>query len=84
MDITLRNLDPAAYRDLESRAAREGRDVDVLIRDAIDAFLAIAPASQERMSLRDWVPEAYPPGNERLSADVDRLAYGVRTVVGPS
>jgi hypothetical protein len=75
-EMDTRNLNPADP-ELESRAEREGCPADNLARDSLRAHLAVASASPGKASLRGWVPEAYPPGNERLSLDIDRLAYGV-------
>lgn len=77
MDTTIRNLDPTAYRDLKVRAALEGRPVGDLVSEAIRAYVAVPPPSTARLSLRDWHPEPYPEGNERLSEDVDAVVYGV-------
>lgn len=38
-----------------------------LVNQAIRAYLGRPNATLKRGSLRDWLPEAYPEGNERLS-----------------
>ncbi|MGH7588823.1 MAG: hypothetical protein ACRELU_09540, partial [Gemmatimonadota bacterium] len=42
---------------------------------AIRAYLATPDPRRKRRSLRDWTPESYPPGNERLSMEVNEI-YG--------
>ena len=76
MDTTIRNLDERAYRALRARAVLEGRTVGDLISEAIRAFLARAAEPRGGSSLRALKPEAYPEGNERLSAEIDAIVYG--------
>lgn len=75
MDTTIRNLDETAYRELKARAAFEGKTIGQAINAAIQAYLATPDPRRKRRSLRDWPTESYPPGNERLSMEVDE-AYG--------
>lgn len=76
MDTTIRNLDPRAYRRLKARAALAGKTVGAALNEAIEAWLARPGGPGATGSLGDLVPELYPAGNERLSEDVDRVAYG--------
>lgn len=76
MDTTVRNLDEKAYRALKARAALLGLTVGEAMNAAIRAFLARPESQPRRGSLRDLAPQAYPPGNERLSEDIDRIVYG--------
>jgi len=46
--------------------------------EAIRAFLGRPDPSARRGSLRDLTPEPYPPGCEKLSQEIDRLAYGLK------
>jgi plasmid stability protein len=77
MDATVRNLDENAYRALGVRAEMEGRTVEALINDAIRGYLA-RPASRRTSSLRLLQPEPFPPGNERLSMEIDEIVYGTQ------
>lgn len=78
VDATIRNLDPDAYRRLKAQAALTGRTIGELVNEAIRAYLARWPAaSPGRRSLRDLAPEDYGEGEERLSEEIDALAYGV-------
>ena len=77
MDTTVRNLDENAYRALRARAVMEGRTVGALITEAIRSYLG-RPDARRTSSLRLLRPEAYPPGNERLSMEIDDLVYGKR------
>ena len=76
MDTTIRNLDPKAYRALKARAALLGKTLGAAVSEAIHAYLAQSPSQPRRGSLRDLTPEDYAAGNERLSEDVDAIAYG--------
>ena len=76
MDTTIRNLDESAYRELKARAALSGKTIGELMTEAIRSYLARSTALTKRGSLRDLTPEAYPKGNERLSDQVDAIAYG--------
>jgi len=76
MDTTIRNLDPRAYRSLKARAAADGQTVGDAINAAIRTYLAAPEAVPKRGSLRDFRPEPYPDGNERLSEQVDAIVYG--------
>jgi hypothetical protein len=77
MDTTIRNLDPRAYRSLKARAAVDGQTVGQAINEAIHVYLARPEAGPKHGSLRDFRPEPYPDGNERLSEQVDTIVYGV-------
>ena len=77
MDTTIRNLDEAAYREIKARAALSGRTIGEAVNEAIIAYVATPGPSQRTVSLRDLRPRPYPPGNERLSEDVDAVVYGV-------
>jgi hypothetical protein len=75
VDTTIRNLDETAYRELKARAALTGKTVGELMSEAIRCYLA-RPGAAKRGSLRDLTPDAYPEGNERLSEQIDTIAYG--------
>jgi plasmid stability protein len=77
VDMTIRNLDPDAYRQLKARAALTGRTIGELVNEAIRAYLARWPVEPaERRSLKDLAPEDYGDGQERLSEEIDALVYG--------
>jgi len=76
MDSTIRNLDQKAYRALKARAVALGKTVGEAVNEAIRAYLARPESRPRRGSLRDLAPEPYPPGNDRLSEDVDDIVYG--------
>ena len=78
MDTTVRNLDEQAYRALRARAVLEGRTVGELINEAIRRYLGRGAAKHGTASLRDLRPEPFPEGNERLSSEIDAIAYGAR------
>ena len=75
MDTTVRDLDEKAYRALCARAVMEGRTVGTLITEAIRGYLALSTI-RRTLSLRLLRPEEYPPGNERLSMEIDEILYG--------
>ena len=77
MDTTIRNLDPRAYRALKARAALLGKTVGEAVNEAIRAYLARPESQPRRGSLRDLEPMAYPEGLERLSEQIDDIAYGL-------
>jgi hypothetical protein len=76
MDTTIRNLDPEAYRHLKAHAALHGLTIGEAMNEAIRAYLARKWPAGGSGTLADWQPEAYPPGNERLSEEIDRIVYG--------
>ena len=77
MDTTIRNLDKKAYRALKARAALSGKTMGDMINEAIRAYLRRPAPSMKRGSLRNLKPVSYPEGNERLSAEIDQIVYGV-------
>ncbi|MGA3210848.1 MAG: hypothetical protein ABSD20_06035 [Terriglobales bacterium] len=79
MDTTIRNLDEAAYRELRACAVTQGRTVGDLLNEAMRSYLARINARKPRTSLRALQPEPFPPGNERLSEEIDALLYGRRS-----
>ena len=76
MDTTIRNIDPRAYRALKARAAVDSQTVGEAINTAIRTYLATPEVVPKHGSLRDFRPEPYPDGNERLSEQVDAIVYG--------
>jgi len=76
MDTTIRNLDRRAYRSLKARAALTGKTVGEAVNEAIREYLAQAELPPKQGSLRDLAPWAFPDGSERLSEEIDRVAYG--------
>ena len=47
-----------------------------VLNEAIRAWLDM-PEAGARRSLAELQPEPYPEGNERLSEEIDAVAYGV-------
>jgi len=75
MDHTIRNLDEAAFRRLKARAALAGKTIGQTVNEAMHAYLARPDPGRPRESLRRLKPEDYPPGNERLSEEIDSILY---------
>ena len=76
VDTTIRNLDERLYRSLKARAAVAGKTIGAAVNEALRAYLARPDLLPRQGSLRDIAPEAYPPGNERLSEEIDAIVYG--------
>ena len=76
MDTTIRNLDPRAYRALKAQASFEGRTIGDAVNEAIRAYVAWPGRRDRSGSLRSLRPQEFPPGNERLSEEIDSVAYG--------
>ena len=75
LNITLRDLDAQTYEGLRVRAVLEGRTVGETINQAIRDYLArLTPGKR---SLREAQRFNFPPGNETLSSEIDRVLYGV-------
>ncbi|MEX2528218.1 MAG: hypothetical protein WEA09_11320 [Gemmatimonadota bacterium] len=77
MDTTIRNLDERAYRSLKARAALTGRTMGEAVNEAIQIYLARPGQHLRDGSLAELRPRPFPPGTERLSAEVDSVVYGV-------
>jgi hypothetical protein len=75
VDTTIRNLDEAVYRRAKARAALEGRKIGDLVNEALHLYLERSGGRGPTVSLGDLVPETYPKGSERLSEQVDDVAY---------
>lgn len=78
MDTTIRNLDEEAYRALKAQAALEGKSIGEAASDAIWYYVSRFPAGPRTGRLADFKPVKFPPGNERLSEEVDEVVYGVK------
>ena len=76
MDTTIRNLDRRAYRALKAQASLEGRTVGDAVNEAIRAYVAWPGRREKSGSLRSLQPHGFPPGNERLSEEIDTVVYG--------
>lgn len=75
MDTTIRNLDEGLYRRLKARAALEGRTIGSVVNEAVAVYLA-RPEPAQTSTWADLEPLELPPGNERLSEQVDSIVYG--------
>ena len=76
MDTTIRNLDPRAYRALKAKASLEGKTIGDAVNEAIRAYVAWPGRDEKNGSLRALRPQDFPPGNERLSEEIDAVVYG--------
>jgi plasmid stability protein len=75
MDTTIRNLDEDAYRALRARAVMERKTVGALVTEAIRGYLARPAVRKNVSTLRLLHPQPFPPGNERLSMEIDDIVY---------
>ena len=75
MDATVRNLDENAYRALRARAVMERKTVGALVSEAIRGYLARPAVRRNFSTLRLLHPQLFPPGNERLSMEIDDIVY---------
>jgi len=76
MDTTIRNLDEHAYRRLKARAALAGKTIGEVINEAIHAYLSRPAPGGNGFGWGDLRPIEFPPGNERLSEEIDEVVYG--------
>ena len=76
MDATIRDLDPRAYRALKAWASFEGKTIGEAVNEAIRAYVDWPGRREKSGSLASLTPEEFPPGNERLSEEIDAIAYG--------
>ena len=76
VDITIRNLDSRAWRALEAKASLEGKTVGDAVNEAIRAYIGWPGRWEKSGSLHSLQPQEFPPGNERLSEEIDAVAYG--------
>lgn len=77
MDTTIRNLDEEAYRVLKAQAALEGKSIGEAVSEAIWHWATRFPPEPRTGRLADFRPVRLPPGNERLSDEIDQVVYGV-------
>ncbi|NJL28166.1 MAG: hypothetical protein HC897_09870 [Thermoanaerobaculia bacterium] len=77
MGTTIWNLDETAFRALQARAVMLCKTIGELVSEAIRAYLAQPQAAPRQANLRDFPQREYPPGNERMSEEVDAIVYGV-------
>ena len=76
MDTTIRNLDRRACRALKAQASLEGKTIGDAVNEAIRAYVGWPGWCEKSGSLRSLQPQDFPPGNERLSEEIDTVAYG--------
>ena len=76
MDTTIRNLDPRAYRALKAQASLQGRTIGDAVDEAIRAYVGWPGRREKTGTLRSLQPREFPPGNERLSEEIDAVVYG--------
>lgn len=76
MDTTIRNLDRRAYRALKAQASLEGKTIGDAVNEAVRAYVSWPGRRVKSGSLRSLLPQEFPPGNERLSEEIDTIVYG--------
>ena len=76
MDTNIRNLDRRAWRALEAPASLEGRTIGDAVNEAVPAHVSWPGRREKSVSLRSLKPQEFPPGNERLSEELDTVVYG--------
>lgn len=76
METTIRNLDRRAWRALEAQASLEGRTSGDAVNEAVRACVSWHGRRVKSGSLRSLLPQEFPPGNERLSEEIDTVVYG--------
>ena len=76
MDMTIRNLDDNAYRQLRAHARLTGRPIGELVNEAIRLYLERTPQPSRGGSLVDLPISDSPEGSERLSEEIDSIVYG--------
>lgn len=75
MNTTIRNLDPVIYRRAKAVAALQGKTIGQIVNEALEAYVTTRSLARDR-SLAELEPEPFPPGNERLSEEIDAIVYG--------
>lgn len=76
MDATIRNLDEDAYRSLKAWAAYRGQTVGQALSELIRANVGSFQRPDRRGTLANLPTFKLPPGNERLSEEIDKVVYG--------
>ncbi len=76
MDTTIRNLDSRAYRALKAQASLQGKTIGEAVNEAIRAYVGWPGRREKGGSLGYPTPQDFPPGNERLSEEIDTIVYG--------
>ena len=76
MDTTIRSLYRRAWRALKAQASLEGRTIGDAVHEAVRACVSWPGRRVKSGSLRSPLPQEFPPGNERLSEEIDTVVYG--------
>ena len=75
MDVTIRNLDEKAFRQLKARAALEGITIGTAVTQAIGFWLEERKDRKGNASLLDMKPEHFGKKNAHLSEEIDKCLY---------
>lgn len=65
-----------AYRALKAQASLEGRTIGDAVNEAIRAYVGRPGRREKTGGLRSLQPQEFPPGDERLSEEIDTVVYG--------
>jgi plasmid stability protein len=76
VDTTIRNLDDEAYRALKAWAALHDKSIGEAMSDMIRSQVGHPQPWFRAGSILDLPPVDFGKGTERLSEDVDEIAYG--------
>lgn len=69
-------LSPEQLARVKRLAAREGRSVGAVIRDAVDAFVGTEPDARQRALRSLFAMEAPADDWEAMKAEIERGRYG--------
>ena len=76
MDTNIHNLDRRAWQAVEAQASLEGTTIGDVVHEAIHACVGWPGRREKSGSLRSLMPQEFPPGNERLSEEINTVVYG--------
>ena len=76
MDTSIRNVDRRARRALKAQASLGGKALGDGINAAVRTCVNWPGQREKSGSLRSLQPQEFPPGDERLSEEIDTVVYG--------
>ena len=75
LNITIRNINDATYRQLKAKAALEGVTIGTAITQAIEFWISALGSTKKKGSIMDLKPVSMGKENEHLSEDIDKILY---------
>ncbi len=76
MNVSVRGVDEAVFRNFRSEVVRRGLTVGEVVNELLSKWLSAKKTNTKKFSLLELEPVDLGKGSEKLSSQVDEILYG--------